>query len=714
MGKEEFPSSLVAISTEALSGLPSCFEGRLVPPAVKKELVVASPEEIGDDVDWERISGVHYRTEKKENFFQDCEMIMAKVVGKAKYVTIHLENLRKLSSENLEEKLIELNERAQDAGVFLLLENVTPLVDDTDLGSEFRSVFAFEKKHGEVLNRLQNIGYCLDIAHLGLAEPHVLRVWERVFESRLSGVKNLSQILSDEELEIWELTQSVISRTKTIHWSRARERRKPVDQGVIFRTARFLAQSFPQGMLGSISERIHNLYTKAENVSGAHLSLISNPNMFSMILAVLEELNWQGEIVLESPIRFKIIPKPIREGRIDTMNEFYALQEWNYGVRKRILEKTFRENRIFSNDLTDLLSFPFPEGLESLSPKFFPLLLRIFPLLVETYPLDVRRKVNKGLYLRHPLQAGVWGDQLFEEWVRRGFLKENDREVFYAATYLHDALEIRAINRQDFKRRLEDLYGKERAKRVINAVLVLTPEIESKPSSSKEYQEQKRRDFQMAIREWQLGDKVPLLVKINDMLALLDETIDDLRNGRENGQMRPLLHRYLVWKERIGIISNLLGKKSPVVSLLRERLSTIEDDLKWNLNERINLSQEARVLIEKMREERGFSFQWRGSVGFRRVDGIVVINDKACLVKRVNGNTVEMIFLDDLAEWIKNNYSEESVPPLIILCRERGKWTNIPFSQRVMRGDIEIDESSFFGKRLSAIALDSGDLSFPA
>jgi hypothetical protein len=95
-----------------------------------------------------------------------------------------------------------------------------------DLTSKFWSVLEFEKDHGGLLNELPNIGYCLDMAHLGLAEPKVLEVWQKVFESRLSGVNNLAKVLSTDEQEIWRLIQQVLNRTKIIHWSRARERKK--------------------------------------------------------------------------------------------------------------------------------------------------------------------------------------------------------------------------------------------------------------------------------------------------------------------------------------------------------------------------------------------------------------------------------------------------------------------------------------------------------
>jgi len=580
MVKEQFfPISRegpIAISTEALTGYP------IKPSYVRQELVVASPDEIGDDVDWKRISGVHFRTKKAEAFPQEAlyKIMKEAASGGCGYVTIHLEDLWRLIDKGLiadgekrreaiEQKLIELNAKAQETGISLLLENVTPRVDHPKLPSEFWSLFAFEQMYGDLLNRLSNLGYCLDIAHLGLAEPHVLRVWERVFESRLNGIDDLSQVLSDEELKIWELTGSVISRTKTIHWSRARERRKPVDQGAIFRTARFLAQRFPQGLLGLTPEKIHDLYSKVENFRSAHLSLISDPDMFSMILAVLEELNWQGEMVLESPILFKKFPK-IREGRIDTMDEFYTLKEWNYGVRKRILEKTFRKNRIFGNDLVDLLSFPFSEELGNLSPEFFSLLQRIFPLLVEVYPLDVRRKVNKGLYLRHILRTMVLADKLYQEFREKGV--KLSYEVLITAAALHDAIEInrkndREISVEYLQQRLQEIGFEEKdAYNISHIARFLMPQ--KNPSLS--YFEQKRQDFERIWegeglkgakkKWWEVNKDYLRAIKAADILANLEETVDDLRNGRENGRMKhSLQERSQVFEYRIRRIKELFG-----------------------------------------------------------------------------------------------------------------------------------------------------------
>jgi len=316
----------IAVSTEAFDGY------RFVPGYVKKELVVASADEIGDDVDWSNISGVHYRPKKKEGFFEGLGAVIEKVAGKTKYVTIHLEDLRGLSEEELNKILRELNEKAKEAGVYLLLENVTPRVDNPNLFPEFWSLLEFEKKYDGLLNKLPNIGYCLDIAHLGLAEPKVLEVWQKVFESRLSGVNNLAKVLSADEQEIWRLIQQVLNRTKTIHWSRSRERKKPVDKGLIFRTAHYLTQRFPYGLLGLAPERIHNIYSLMENIRNAHYSLISDSDMLSMILTMLEELGWQGEIIIESPALLQLV----RERRRPFRDEINALGEWISWARKMV------------------------------------------------------------------------------------------------------------------------------------------------------------------------------------------------------------------------------------------------------------------------------------------------------------------------------------------------------------------------------------------
>jgi hypothetical protein len=578
----------IAVSTEAFDGY------HFVPGYVKKELVVASADEIGDDVDWSNISGVHYRPKKKEGFFKGLEDVIEKVAGKTKYVTIHLEDLWGLSPEkDFQKKLEKLNESAQKAGVYLLLENVTPRVDNPNLAREFWSLLDFEKNHGDLLNELPNIGYCLDIAHLGLAEPKVLEVWRKVVNS---------EALSEDKQEIWRLTQQVLNRTKTIHWSRARERKKPVDQGVIFRTAHYLTQRFPYGLLGLKPERIHNIYSRVENIRNAHYSLISDPDMLSMILKMLEELGWQGEIIIESPALLQLV----RERRRPFKDEINALGEWIPRARKNILERIFKENGIFGEDLEDVLNFSFSEAVASLSPEFFGVLRRVFPLLIEVYPLDLKRKVNEGLYLRHILRTMVLADELYRQLRSKGV--NLNYEVLMMAVALHDAIEIsrengREVSVEYLQQRLREIgFDEDDARNISHMSEFLVP----KETSSENYFEQKQKDFDriwdgegLSEEErlwWEANKDYLKVIKAADVLANLEETVDDLEKGRKDGRMkRFLVERYQVFEYRIGKINQWLES-----NLLEERRKKNQEVINYLLNKMPRLRKFRELISSRL------------------------------------------------------------------------------------------------------------------
>jgi HD domain. len=387
------------------------------------------------------------------------------------------------------------------------------------------------------------------------------------FESRLSGVNDLAKVLSADEQEIWCLTQQVLNRTKTIHWSRAREIKKPVDQGAIFRTAHYLAQRFSYGLLGLTPERIHNIYSLVENIRNAHYSLISDPDMFSMILTTLEELGWQGEIIIESPALLQLV----RERRRPFIDEINALGEWIPRARKNILERIFKENGIFGNDLEDVLNFSFSEAVASLSPEFFGVLRKVFPLLIEVYPLELKRKVNEGLYLRHILRTMVLADEFYHQLKEKGEIDNLDYETLMIAAALHDAIEIsrengREVSVEYLQERLKGIgFNEDDARNISHMSEFLAP----KKTSSENYFEQKQKDFDRiwdgkGLDEeekpwWEYNKDYLKVIKAADVFANLEETVDDLEKGRKDGRMkRSLVERYQVFEYRIGQINQWL------------------------------------------------------------------------------------------------------------------------------------------------------------
>lgn len=63
------------------------------------------------------------------------------------------------------------------------------------------------------------------------------------------------------------------------------------------------------------------------------------------------------------------------------------------------------------------------------------------------------------------------------------------------------------------------------------------------------------------------GNKVPLIAKAFDILANMEETIDDLRNGKEDGQLRPLVERYQVFAYRVDQLTEIFGNTQPTAYL---------------------------------------------------------------------------------------------------------------------------------------------------
>ena len=385
------------------------------------------------------------------------------------------------------------------------------------------------------------------------------------------------------------------------------------------------------------------------------------------------------------------------------------------GLIDRILPPlSFEDNE----DREDLTGFPFSDfDLSEINSRFFEFLKGYFPLIRCFYQdengQDFRRKVNGGLYLRHILRAMVWGEALFDELVRQGLLLENDYSTFMLSIALHDALEIVSGRTKEWFIGILKNNGinKEEAQRIGKIVSILTPAEKTVDEEDTEaYLTRKRRDFQRVVNVRNKKDKMPLLVKITDILANMDETIDDLRQGRENGQMRPLGQRYLVFRERIKEIEKIFGERLELVELLKlkEKLRIIEDFLFWNLKDDVRMSKEEEIILRTIQENRSFEYEWQEQKSRCLINGLVIINGEVYLVKRTNGNTLEILRFEDLIRWQELNYPSDRVPEWIILRNDVAPdfWTNDSFPPPPFCPEekMNIDSNSIAGKRLNAIA----------
>lgn len=684
-------SDNLAISSEALK-LP------FIPhPAVKQEFVIASSEELTAEGDWDRVAGIHFRTGKRleeEVFYQQLKEVI-RIAGErgVGYVTIHLEDLPS-DIDEARRRLTELNQLALEKNVVLLLENVAPRVDQELKGWQY-SLVEFVREFRSDLAGWQNIGFCLDIAHLGLAEPEVLAGF--LNKVRLS-IENAFGVESRRAGDLPNLTEEekiLFERTRTIHWSRSRKGRNQK----MFETFKRIASRIPKFAL-----KIHQTQVLLENLLSAHYSLSSGDSFFIPLIILLQQAGWRGTIVIESPDVLEII----RERRFPHQKEIQALESLLPFVFRASLKYFFEREKIGEEDFNDLINFVFSdfENLQ-LSSRFLGFLDNFLPLIRSCYQdsegEDFRRKVNRGLYIRHVLRAAVWGEVLFDDFVRQGLLREEEYEAFMLSIGLHDFPELTGVTKEQV---VEMLKGKGVASADVigEIVSVLTP----RKQEDLTYQERKRKDFKKILKEWRSGNKAPLLVKITDILTNLDETIDDLEQKREDGRMRPLSERYSVWKERVGIIEEIFGQEAQLVQLLKERLKAIEDFLFWRVNDKINLNEERTKLLNEIRINRFFIYQWNGQEHQYNVDGIIVIEGRVYLARKVNSNTVEVLSFDDFCDWRESGFSPQKVPIWLKLCNNSREgsdiWTNSSYIESLSGNQIKIPVDSETGKRLTLIA----------
>ena len=494
------------------------------------------------------------------------------------YVSFHLQDLSLLSDEKVREKLRWLEEEASKIGIDILLENTTPRVD-RGLLKEFYSLIAFYNKHATLMEQeqLPHLGFCLDIAHLGLAEPEVFSVLAKVYQTKKEGWPYLTMLLNYEERQLFQAWQSVLARTKVIHWSRAKGL-NPIEERRFFRVFKRLSGLI---LKEELKEKAYNFYSLLENIFSAHYPIATNSDLFVTIFTIVKDLGWEGKIVIESPAILEMVRSHQRP--------------FNYSDRLQFLSSRpaeidldyFSRGQISRLDLKDLATFIEPE-YSSLPPHFFPFLQKAFPLTLSIYNHQ-RRKVNGGLYLRHILKTMMVAYRLASTF---GF-DDGIKERIILGALLHDAFEMnQSYNETILSDQLRKIFPEkddQRIRTIVGDVRFLTPSPKDSPLS---YLERKREDFNRFIPQkpfdwWSKDDKLRFLIKVADIYANLYETVDDLDNAMRDDLMdKPLDSRYSVFKERWQLIKQVLP--SSVASSL---VDSFEGLLK-ELYEFVNKSRE--------------------------------------------------------------------------------------------------------------------------
>jgi hypothetical protein len=224
--------------------------------------------------------------------------------------------------------------------------------------------------------------------------------------------------------------------------------------------------------------------------------------------------------------------------------------------------------------------------------KLFNFLAQYLPFIRSLYQdskgEDYKRKVNEGLYLRHILRTMILADEFYHQLKEKGEIDNLDYEALMMAAALHDAIEISKKNGgkmsvEDLKEKLKGIgFNEDYACNISHISEFLVP----KETSSENYFEQKQKDFdriwdgkELSEEEkawWEVNKDYLKLIKAADVLANLEETLDDLRDERNDGKMkRSLEERFRVFKYRVGRIQKIFTyeKANELLNFIAQRIS---------------------------------------------------------------------------------------------------------------------------------------------
>jgi len=171
---------------------------------------------------------------------------------------------------------------------------------------------------------------------------------------------------------------------------------------------------------------------------------------------------------------------------------------------------------------------------------------------------NVRRKVSGEPYFKHVMRTAVLvsGEDILSS------LSEADSRVLCAAAYLHDAIELQRKARESYgaDSLLEDVVQcglkPEEAERAVGLVSLVTPDREGQEIHSEaDYFRYKIGDLRKKYTYNFPDGHLLRLLKAADTLANMEETVEDIRMGRDDSNMhRPLPVRLKVFQSKIKII----------------------------------------------------------------------------------------------------------------------------------------------------------------
>jgi len=164
----------------------------------------------------------------------------------------------------------------------------------------------------------------------------------------------------------------------------------------------------------------------------------------------------------------------------------------------------------------------------------------------------------------------VLADEFYHQLKEKGEIDNLDYETLMMAAALHDAIEISRENGgkmsvEDLQERLEGKgFNKDDTRNISHMSEFLVP----KETSSENYFEQKQKDFDRiwdgkGLDEeekpwWETNKDYLRVIKAADVLANLEEIVDDLKKGRKDGNMkRSLEERFRVFEYRVGRIKKI-------------------------------------------------------------------------------------------------------------------------------------------------------------
>jgi hypothetical protein len=227
--------------------------------------------------------------------------------------------------------------------------------------------------------------------------------------------------------------------------------------------------------------------------------------------------------------------------------------------------------------------FKTDERLFGFFEKYLPFIRSLYQ---DSKGKDYTRKVNEGLYLRHILRIMVLADELYQQLRPEGI--NLNYEVLMMAAALHDAIEIsrengREVSVEYLQQRLREIgFDEDDAHNISYMSEFLVP----KETSSENYFDKKQKDFDriwdgegLSEKEkawWEANKDYLKVIKAADVLANLEETVDDLEKGREDGRMkRSLKERFMVFQYRVGRIQEMFAyeKADELLNFIAQRIS---------------------------------------------------------------------------------------------------------------------------------------------